>query len=1706
MRKQMFIERRWIGKLVGLILLAAVLLVPAAATDDTVSVDNAIANPGFEEPATGKSAAITEQGSVPGWQTTATDGKIELGGNWTGNAPHYTSSNKKNAEGHQFAELNANEESTLYQDVTTLGGNVYEWGLQHRGRMGTDKMALIIGPTQDNAPTKPSKNGRDQYMQLTDWVQENQAALHFAIPDNGCSQRLTVYSKKFGPNGTFLGGSGAESPFSMSASNIYTERWDLWIIATGNGSWKGYGIKDAAYQADQGIGGGLGYECSYQVPDGQTKTTFAFCSYSASGGNKTLGNLIDDLQFSLFHTVTISATAGSSKITASSVINRQEQNKEIPASGGSIMVGNNQELTVKAWEKSDVMGNGLTTSFAGALVIGQDGSKFYSVDDDPSLWEKVAEPDEYGEVQYVLKLKITEPVAIRLIYVQSPAVTYYANGGTYDGESSQVVSFQQTEGQGEVTYTSHAATGKTGWRFDGWLTVRDNYLLPAEHKATYNYNPADPAFTFTYGAKSDEVHYGGVTLVAQWSYLQRAVVQLRGDDGTFTDNAEAGTVTMEKSTGSSTQCYAKTGASVTATAAAKTGYYFLGWVEEGSDEYVSTNETYTYRVSGQETRTVYARFAPKCSVTYEWSSEFAPTTANLPALPVGGFVLQGDSYAISTMYSTGQQPATVKDTVAGVPGHWAFNGWKDKDNPDGGFLTGSILKVERDYTLVGYWTWVPNSQYVLTYSIGDNTISWIPADENIVAPAGGNYYEDSSVAVAAKLDTSRKKVMLNHGLELEGTWRFTGWKRSDNGEVVAADSSITMPGHNLVLTAQWEFTPYTYTVKYDLAGGNGQAPEPHTTFDYSAYVGNKTGVVQKDGIPFYAPITLRDFTGTAPEDTYFAGWSLENTQNMTDAQKDSVPTQGAGAVVDSTMMNVTTDGAEVTLYAVYRNTSKITVEFDVNDPEMGEVDVKSGVFTVAGENILGTDVISTATPKAGYHFTGWTVTVQDESNAPSPDLSQAKLTVQTQHFTKDDAGKRFVYTANFEPNRFTVHFDKDADEATGTMDDQQFTFSTKDDSSPYLNPNAFQRPGYVFLGWSEYSNAEGQDNHQVYPDRHKFAAVTTYRDQPIANGDTVTLYAIWERLPDVTIRYEVYGSGTVQLNQQGTSGEFVTETGNPEIGPFYGATAAAAEGWEFAGWYHDGSEISEELSFVPEKDQTAGVYLGTTYVARFRQKVYQLTYNANAADATGAMDAQSFIHGEGKSLTENAFVRPGYSFMGWATTPDGKVTYTNQQIVSIEQDTALYAVWQEDTVTLFYDTEDASKGTVTPESETVNAVTTPTAAGSTAKAKTGFRFAGWYSETGEKLSDSASFAPAKPEDGIWKTAHYIARFEPVSDPTPADPEPGYFAIRKVDAQDSYALNGAVFELYQYNGAGEKINRITAETAQSGSENGIALFQVNGLSGKDGDWYYAEVTAPEGYTLDATEHKLTKKAFAASQSAAIQNAVTVQNQRSATPGQLDETDHFAYIIGYEDGLVKPNGLLSRAETTTIFFRLLKDSVRDGNLSTSNSYTDVPEGFWANTAISTMTGLGIVQGRGNGTFDPNAPITRGEFAAICARLDAGTAAGTEAFSDIGGHWAGAYIQRAAELGWVKGFEDGTYRPDAYITRAEAMTLINRVLNRLPEDTGDLLPDMTTWPDCTTNDWFYLAVQEATNSHDFQHKAGIYETWTGMKKNPNWTRYEK
>lgn len=267
----------------------------------------------------------------------------------------------------------------------------------------------------------------------------------------------------------------------------------------------------------------------------------------------------------------------------------------------------------------------------------------------------------------------------------------------------------------------------------------------------------------------------------------------------------------------------------------------------------------------------------------------------------------------------------------------------------------------------------------------------------------------------------------------------------------------------------------------------------------------------------------------------------------------------------------------------------------------------------------------------------------------------------------------------------------------------------------------------------------------------------------------------------------------------------------------------------------------------------------------------------------------------------------------------------------------------------------------------------------------------------------------------------------------------------------------------------------------------------------------KVPIRESYTFTGwyTDEELTNKIT----SVTMTSDKTVYAGWVATgvPDMLNGDDHDAYVIGYPDGNVHPQGNISRAETATIFFRLLKADTRDGNLTAENVFADVANGKWFNKAVSTMAKLGIVKGRSAESFAPDAPITRAEFAAICARFNTKPTNTSNSFSDISGHWAEAEIERAVAFGWIAGYPDGTFRPDTYITRAEAMTMINRVLCRMPQDEKDLLSTMVVWPDNKPTDWHYLAVQEATNSHEFERKGAVNETWTKLTSAPDWTRYQ-
>ena len=330
----------------------------------------------------------------------------------------------------------------------------------------------------------------------------------------------------------------------------------------------------------------------------------------------------------------------------------------------------------------------------------------------------------------------------------------------------------------------------------------------------------------------------------------------------------------------------------------------------------------------------------------------------------------------------------------------------------------------------------------------------------------------------------------------------------------------------------------------------------------------------------------------------------------------------------------------------------------------------------------------------------------------------------------------------------------------------------------------------------------------------------------------------------------------------------------------------------------------------------------------------------------------------------------------------------------------------------------------------------------------------------------------------------------------------YISLKKVDAQDGEALSGAKFGLYL---DGKQIATATSD------RNGIVRFSMGSSNYRSltdkSNLYCQELTAPEGYKLSNEKIAVSKKDVSTSSSTSDKNAKTVKNSRSKTPSMLNGKDHFAYIVGYPDKTVHPQSSITRAEVATIFFRLLTEETRTANATKTNNYADVSSDKWYNQAVSTLSAMGIIKGDSRGNFNPNAPITRAEFAAIAARFDKTENVAAASFGDVATHWAKPEISVAANNGWINGYTDGTFHPDSKITRAEAMAMINRVLQRLPESKADLLDGMIQWSDnADTSKWYYLAVQEATNSHYYELKANQHEKWTKLRENRDWTQLEK
>lgn len=593
------------------------------------------------------------------------------------------------------------------------------------------------------------------------------------------------------------------------------------------------------------------------------------------------------------------------------------------------------------------------------------------------------------------------------------------------------------------------------------------------------------------------------------------------------------------------------------------------------------------------------------------------------------------------------------------------------------------------------------------------------------------------------------------------------------------------------------------------------------------------------------------------------------------------------------------------------------------------------------------------------------------------------------------------------------------------------------------------------------------------------------------------------------------------------------------------ATVAPVEGWTFSGWYDneacEGKRVDKEINI---KDQNIDLY------GKWTHNPCTVTFRADYEGAErGYLDANkqtvvlTYTVPYGSTLRKERISLPTpvpgeatyYFFKDWDLD---NLFYTDPDVLDMPMRSNLTFVAQWWPIVTF----DANGGAWS-SGETMHYVKiTDKVAAESTPVRNGYTFLGWYTDDGNRANFEDTVNGPKTLYAHWaKNAAVTFRIVngtwsggaaedktvtvvlyPQADGTASGtldasyvpqimlPAPGYENTaggwEQTPNTDPNGITGDVTYVYRFGstgGGGSSSGHSTRYTLHYESNGGTAYKDERCSSGTKVT--LDKTPTRESYTFTGwySDKALTQKITSVTMNS--DKTVYAGWEATGVPDKLNGDDHFAYVIGYPDGKVHPEGNISRAETATIFFRLLKSDIRDGNLTADNEFSDVSDDQWHNKAISTMAKLGIVKGRRADRFDPDASITRAEFAAICARFSTRPVENSGSFSDISGHWAENEIERAAAFGWISGYPNGTFRPDARITRAEAMTMINRVLCRMPQSESDLLDSMVTWPDNKPSDWHYLAVQEATNSHDFNRQGEVGESWTKLTSVPDWTRYQ-
>ena len=993
---------------------------------------------------------------------------------------------------------------------------------------------------------------------------------------------------------------------------------------------------------------------------------------------------------------------------------------------------------------------------------------------------------------------------------------------------------------------------------------------------------------------------------------------------------------------------------------------------------------------------------------------------------------------------------------------YTFVGWATEANKETGTLEADLPPVTDDVTYYAAFSKTPR-----TY-----TVTWMPQDGQ------GNAYEtDTGVAYNAR--PSYDGTEPTKAADAEHTYTFVGWATSANQETGTLEANLPAVTADVTYYAAFSKTPRTYTVTWMPQDGQGNAYETDTSVAYNARP-------SYDGAE---PTKAAD-----AEHTYtFVGWA-------------TTPNQTSGsAVVD--LPNVT---ADVTYYAAFSATKQTyTIRFE----------------TEAGGTLTGTTECTglshgadfpaapTTTSNVGYYFDGWykdntkvtsfPTTVTENATYTAKWLSYNSINLDLtgkiqKTLNSDVALTNEIFTINLTLNgaevpSATATATVSATTASGTgytgsapfqtaTDEFKLTFTAPGTyiysiveeaptrSGMTYDVNKYNATGHTMTVVVEEDAAHALSVTRVTVDGTADTDATwltitnTYTEpkEPRVVSKTVVTTDMVDTLPpSVSSDIEAF-KNKVDILYPVVNGEASTlevPYGTKSVTLLYKITVNA--GTKTSMQFED---VGAERVSVFDDDNVDVSQVGRTFTVRFYRGVTTAdiyvakTYKNLVFDSNGECTVENVIGEEIKATTTVTAKDPNKLTINFADYVQKELAATGTKTASDvdftvdvkgkEQTMIITSAEGEEAISTYADEFDPKYSrTLTAHFDSITGgeVKTTRFTGTTVE----IDHAGHYTFfLGEEKGTRTGVT--------YDEARYTL----------------YINVRLDQNENKLYVSSMGAIRTNSDGTWENIALIEMENDEPVRTTNYITFHNTIDTGKD-DYY--PIIIP-----------------------------TIINKDT---GMLNKTDHFAYVIGYPDGTVHPNGQITRAEVATIFFRLLRDEVRDGAFTTSNSYSDVAYGKWYNNPISTMSALGIITGYPDGTFKPNKPITRAEFAAIAARFDETQSGKSATFSDVIGHWAAKEIGIAYYNDWIKGYPDGTFKPDQNITRAEAMTLINRVLERKPESPADLLTNMNKWTDnMDTSKWYYLDVQEATNSHGYTRKTFNYELWRQMLPDPDWSRYER